>query len=314
MRTAGAVMGPREWLLLLVLATLWGGSFFLGKVAIAELHPFSVVLGRVALAAVALNLLVRVSGRRMSRTPATWGALLVMGALNNVIPFSLIFWSQTWIDSGLAAILNATTPLFTILLAHALTDERLTAGRLGGVLFGLIGVAVMIGPEALTHLGSQVVAQLMVLGAACSYGCASIFGRRFRGTPPLVTAAGQVSASAALMLPLALLADRPWELPLPHFQVLGAVAGLALLSTTIAYVIYFRLLAAAGPTNLVLVTLLIPVSALLLGTTILGERLEARSLAGMALIALALASVDGRPLALLRARVRPRLVVEKSAA
>ena len=299
-------MGPAEWLLLVALSVLWGGSFFFSEVALAELPPFTVVLGRVGLAAVALVGMVLASGRRLPRSLRLWAAFLVMGGLNNLIPFSLIVWGQTAIASGLAAILNATTPLFTVVLAHVLTpDERMTPGRLSGVVLGLLGVVVMIGPAMLEGLGVAVTAQLACLAAALSYALAGIFGRRFRGTPPLVTAAGQVCMSTLLILPLALVVDRPWSLPPPGPSTWGALIALALLSTALAYVIYFRILAAAGATNLVLVTFLIPVSALVLGITILGERLAPGHLAGMALIALGLAAIDGRPFARL-ARLRRR--------
>jgi drug/metabolite transporter (DMT)-like permease len=301
---ANKAMGPVEWTLLILLSTLWGGSFFFGKMALAEIPPLTLVFGRVSLAAVALHVVVVASGKRMPRAPGPWTAFLMMGALNNLIPFSLIFWSQTHIASGLASILNSTTPLFTVVLAHLLTrDERMTSNRLAGVLLGLAGVAVMIGPDALAGLGAHVLAQIAVLGAACSYACAGIFGRRFQGIPPLVTAAGQVTGTAIMMLPIMLAVDRPWILPLPSSRTWIALAGLALLCTALAYVIYFRILATAGATNLLLVTFLIPVSALLLGTLILGEQLDAKHFGGMGLIALGLAAIDGRPLRLLKAQV-----------
>ena len=286
-----------EWLLLLTLSVLWGGSFFFGKVALAELPPLTLVLGRVALAAVALNLVVVATGHWMPRDLRLWGAFLIMGALNNFIPFSLIFWGQTEITSSLASILNATTPLWTVVLAHVLTgDERLNSNKLTGVFFGLLGVVVMIGPAALGGLGLNILAQLAVLGAALSYAFAGIFGRRFRrlGVLPLVTASGQLTGSTLMMFPIALVVDKPWTLPALSSTTWGAVTGLALLCTALAYVIYFRLLASAGATNLLLVTFLIPVSALMLGTTILGERLEPRQLAGMVIIGLGLAAINGR--------------------
>jgi drug/metabolite transporter (DMT)-like permease len=297
-------MSATAWTMLVSLAALWGGSFFFSKVALAELPPFTVVLGRVALAALALACVVWGRGLRLPRTAAAWGAFLVMALLNNMLPFSLIFYGQTQIASGLAAILNATTPLFAVLLAHVLTpDERLTTNRLGGVLLGLVGVIVMIGPDVLAGLGLHLIAQLAVLGAALSYALAGIYGRCFAGQHPLVTATGQLTASAAVMLPVALLADHPWTLVLPSLQTLGAMAGLALLSTAVAYVLYFRILAAAGATNLLLVTFLIPASALLLGMAVLGERLDARHFGGMALIGLGLAAINGR---LLGRMSRPR--------
>lgn len=294
-------MGAMEWNLLLALSVLWGGSFFFAEVAVAELPPFSVVLGRVGLAALALHLVVRATGGRMPGDRASWSAFFVMGALNNLIPFSLIVWAQTRIDSGLASILNGATPLFTALLAHWLTaDERLSRNRLVGVVLGFAGVTVMIGIEALAGLGPHVVAALAVVAATLSYAFAGIFGRRFKGQPPLVTATGQVSATTIMMLPIVAIIDRPWTLEALQPATWGAVAGLALLSTALAYVIFFRILAAAGATNLLLVTLLIPVSAVLLGHTILGESVRPQHLIGMALIALGLGAIDGRAATALR--------------
>lgn len=289
------VMGSVEWVLLICLSILWGGSFFFSKVALDDLPPFTIVLGRVGLAALALNLILLALGQRMPRDARRWRAFTAMGLLNNLVPFSLIFWGQTQIASSLASILNATTPLFTVLLAHRLTaDERLTANKAAGVVLGIAGVTLMIGLEALRGLSADVIAQLAVIGAALSYGFAGIYGRRFRGVPPLVTATGQVTATAVMMVPVSLLVDRPWTLAAPGLDTWGAVFGLALLSTALAYVIYFRILTAAGATNLVLVTFLIPVSALLLGTTILDERLNPVHLLGMGVIALGLAVMDGR--------------------
>jgi len=295
-------MGPLEWFLLIILSVLWGGSFFFSKVALAELRPFTVVLGRVGIAALALNLIVRASGHRMPGSREIWGMFLVMGLLNNLIPFSLIFWGQTRIASGLASILNATTPLWTILLAHLTGDERLTANRLGGVAFGLVGVTVMIGPDVLGGLGLKMLAQLAVLGAAFSYALAGIYGKRFKAIPPYVTAAGQITCTTLMMIPVALFVDRPWLLPMPGIKTWGALLAIALLSTAMAYVLYFRLLSTAGATNLLLVTLLIPVSALLLGTGILGERLDPRHFIGMGLTGLGLVVIDGRLLRKIKSR------------
>ncbi len=294
-------MSLREWGMLVFLSVLWGGSFFFSKVALAELRPFTVVLGRVGIAAIALNLLVRMIGQKMPGEPRLWGAFAFMGLLNNLIPFSLIFYGQTRIGSGLASILNATTPVWTVLFAHVLTrDERMTPNRLIGVFAGIVGAIVMIGPDVLSGLGLDVIAQCAVLGAAISYACAGIFGRRFRGIAPMVTATGQVTTTAIMMLPIAAIVDQPWNLPMPHATTITALLGLALLSTALAYAIYFRLLASAGATNLLLVTFLIPISALLLGMGILGEHLDPRAFVGMALIGCGLAAIDGRPIMWLR--------------
>ena len=300
-------MGTTEWLLLVTLSVLWGGSFFFNAVALDELPPLTVVFARVAIAAVALWMIIAFTGQGTVSRQGLWLAFFAMGALNNVIPFTLIVWGQTHIGSGLASILNATTPLFTVIFAHWLThDEPMTAARLTGVVLGILGVVIMVGMPASEQLGLEVIAQLAVVGAAISYAFAGIFGRRFKGTPPLVTAAGQLSASALMMLPLVLMVDEPWNLAAPAPRTWGAVFGLALFSSALAYVIYFRILARAGATNLLLVTFLIPVSALLLAITVLGEVLEARQVTGMILIALGLAAIDGRPLAACLAAVARR--------
>jgi drug/metabolite transporter (DMT)-like permease len=290
-------MTPREWGMLVTLSVLWGGSFFFVAVAIPVLPPLTIVFLRVALAACALHLILLARREHMPGNLTVWTAFLGMGFLNNAIPFTLIAWGQSHIESGLASILMATTPLFTVVLAHFFTsDERLTAGRIIGVVIGLGGVTVMIGPALLEELGALVIAQFALLGAAVAYAFAAIYGRRFKamGISPLATATGQVTASSALMLPVALIVDEPWNLVMPGVDVWLAVVGLALLSTALAYILYFRILATAGATNILLVTFLIPVSAILLGALVLGERLDAIHFIGMALIALGLAAIDGR--------------------
>ena len=299
------MMGLRDWGLVAALSVIWGGSFFFIGIAVKSLPPLTLVFLRVALAAVVLNLAVPAVGLRMPADRRTWSAFFAMGFLNNLLPFSLIVWGQTHIASGLASILNATTPVFTVIVAHFLTkDEKLTPNRILGVLIGLAGVGIIIGPDALKGLGVNVWAQTAVLGAAVCYSFAGIFGRRFRrmGVHPVVTAAGQVSASAVMLLPMALAVDHPWRLPVPEASVLAAVLGLAVLSTALAYIIFFRVLASAGATNIMLVTFLIPVSAILLGSLFLGEQLTWRQFLGMGLIGAGLAAIDGRLLGRIRLR------------
>lgn len=303
MNTIHRTMGPFEWLLLVTLSLLWGGSFFFVEVAVKELGPLTIVALRVGLAALALNALIILLGKRMPRDPALWAAFFAMGLLNNMIPFSLIAWGQGHITSGLASILNATTPLFTVVVAHYLTrDEPLTSGRVAGVLIGFAGVAFMLGADIQAGTSNRSWAQIAVLAGALSYALAGVFGRRFRtlGCSPMITACGQVTASATVLMPLALMVERFWEPPWPGLETWSALLGLALLSTMLAYIVYFRLLATAGATNLLLVTFLIPISAILLGTLFLGERLEPRHLAGMGLIGVGLAAIDGRPLERIR--------------
>lgn len=287
-----------EWAMLVALSLLWGGSFFFTGIAVADLPAVTLVALRVTVAAIALWAVLQVTRQRMPWSAQVWTAFLIMGMLNNVVPFTLIVWAQHHIASGVASILNASTPLFTVMTAHILTrDEKLTVEKAIGVAIGLAGAAVTIGPDALWPLGQDMLAQLACLGAAVSYAFASVFGRRFRsmGIPPMATATGQVTASAIVLLPLSLLVDRPWTLPMPGAPTWGAVLGLGLLSTATAYVLFFRILAAAGALNLMLVTFLIPISATLLGVTILGETLLIRHVAGMATIGIGMACIDGRP-------------------
>jgi drug/metabolite transporter (DMT)-like permease len=295
-------MNRTEWALLLLLALLWGGSFFFGKVALAAVPPLTLVVLRTGLAALALIAVLAATGRKLPSSLAAWRGFLVMGLLNNAIPFALINWGQTRIDSGLAAILNATTPLFTVILAHLVTsDEKLTRNRVAGVVLGFAGVVVMIGPAA---LGGAELGKLAVLAAAASYACAGLYGRRLGKLAPVTAACGMLVAATLIMLPLALVLDRP---ALPAGAVIWeAVGALALFSTALAYIVYFRILATAGATNLLLVTFLIPVSALLLGGIVLGERPDATAFAGMALIFLGLVAVDGRLVVRTLSRLRER--------
>jgi drug/metabolite transporter (DMT)-like permease len=291
-------MTALEWALLCALAAVWGGAFFFNAVAVKELPVLTVVVARVSLAAVTLLVVLKVLGVRMPNSQTVWIAFFGMGLLNNAIPFSLIVWGQQHIASGVAAILNASTPLFTVVLAHLMTpDEKMTGGGLFGVLAGMFGVAVMIGGDAVNAIGSNVMVQLACVAAAMAYACAGIFGRRFHamGAAPIVTATGQLVAASILLIPVMLVLDRPWSMSLPGLQTIAALIGIATLSTAFAYALYFRLLATAGATNLLLVTFLIPVGAILLGTLFLGELLQPRHMVGMAMIGLGLAAIDGRP-------------------
>jgi drug/metabolite transporter (DMT)-like permease len=296
-------MNGSEWLALLLLSVLWGGSFFFAGVLVKTLPPLTIVLLRVGLAALVLNGLVMALGKRMPGGGRAWRAFFAMGLLNNAIPFCLMVWGQRHIASGLAAILNATTPISTVIVAHLLTpDEKMTGNRLLGVVIGFFGVVILIGPDALRGLGTDILAQVAVLTAAVSYAFAGVYGRRFKamGIEPILTATGQVTASALLLLPVAMLVDRPWTLAMPPLSAWEAVAGIAVLSTALGYVLYFRILATAGATNLLLVTFLIPVSAIVMGSFGLGEQLEPRHFAGLAFIGAGLAAIDGRVLRLIR--------------
>jgi len=298
-----------EWALLLALAALWGGSFFFFKVLVAVIPPFTVVLGRVGIAALALNLLLLARKDVLSLTPALWLRLGLLGLLNNVIPFSAIAFGETRIASGVAAILNATTPVFTIIVAHFLThDEKMRWGKVVGITLGFCGVGLLVGPALLGHSSGRgtAVGEIACLGAALSYGFGGVYGRRFRGMPPMKIAAGQLGASTLIVLPLSLAFDRPWTLLPFTLSIWGAFCGIALLSTALAFILYFRLLATTGATNLSLVTFLLPVMALILGVCFLGETLNWNALAGLCVIGLGLAAIDGRPWKKLRSQKKLR--------
>jgi drug/metabolite transporter (DMT)-like permease len=217
-----------------------------------------------------------------------------------VIPFLLFGWGQTQIASGLASILNATTPIWGVIVAHLFTsDEKMTPRKISGVLVGFAGVAVMLGPDLLTSLGGDSVAQIACLAASLSYALAGVWARRFKGQKisPLAVSTGQLTAGALVMLPLALLIDRPWLQPIPSGGALGAIIVLAVVCSALGYVLYFRLIDSAGATNALLVTLLVPPVAIFLGWLLLNEAMAPRDFAGLGLIALGLAAIDGRLLA-----------------
>ena len=296
-------MTSLTWGLLLLLGLIWGGSFFFARIAVQHIPPFSLVFLRLSLAALALHIYIAGRFDLYATLRARWPQFLLLGLINNAIPHTLIFMGQTQIGAGLAAILNASTPIWTVLIANRLTaDEKLTSAKLIGCLVGLAGTAVLIGPGAFTKADIPYWALLLPVAAAISYGFAATYGKRFRGLAAPVTATGQLTASSILILPVALLADQPWMLPMPPTNVVLSVLALALVSTAFAYILFFRIMARAGATNASLVTLLVPPSAILLGWLFLSERLEAIDLLAMALIALGLVILDGRMMARLTAR------------
>ena len=279
--------------MLLLLALVWGGTFFFAAIAVKEIPPMTVAFIRVSGAALILFAALRVMGISMPRERSIWAAFFGMGLLNNAIPFSLIFWAQTTLESGVASILNATMPIFTVIAAHFLTqDEKITPQRFLGVVIGFVGVAVLIG----TPVGGSLLAQLAILLACVFYAFASIFGKRFArmGVNPMATATGQVTASAIILLPITLILEQPWTFGVPSAPVIWSLIGMVTLSTSLAYFLYFRILSTAGATNVALVTLLIPPFAIVLGVFILGEVLSVQQFTGMLIIAAGLAAIDGR--------------------
>ena len=289
-------MSATDWLLLIALSLLWGGSFYFAKIAVREIAPLALALGRVGIAAAVLLVIARLFADRFTRDAATWRVFTVMALLNNVVPFVLIFWGQIHISIGLASILNATSPLFSVLIAHWLTtDDKLTTNRAIGLIAGFIGVVLLIGPDLIGEFGAYAWAELACLVASLSYAFGAIYTRRLRAYSPFVVASGQLTMSTVLLVPLVLLFDRPLVFLEASSYAISALVALAVLSTAVGYWIYFRVLGRAGATNALLVTFLIPVRAILLGLVLLEETIDARQLAGMAAICLGLAALDGRP-------------------
>jgi drug/metabolite transporter (DMT)-like permease len=301
-------MNRSDWLILLVLAVIWGGAFFFIGVAVRHVQPLTYVFLRLSIGAAGLWAYLIVRGERMRLPRQVWGSILLLALLNNALPFTLFGWSQTHIASGLASILNATTPIWGVVVAHFLTrDERMSPRKLAGVLLGFGGVATMIGPSLLSSLGTGALAELTCVVAALSYALAAVWARRFKrlGISPFSVTTGQLTAGALMMLPLSIIIDKPWTHPFPPMTALAAITALALLCTALGYVLYFRLIDHAGATNALLVTLLVPPVAILLGGLFLGETLAVQDFAGLALIALGLAAIDGRLLtSLSRLRLR----------
>lgn len=293
--TARGPMVLKDWAQLLLLGAIWGGSFFFARIAVGELHPLVLVLFRVAIAAIALQLYLGLRGPSFRLALPHASLFFLLALTNNIIPFSLIFAGQTELGAGVASVLNATTPFWTLILANALTsDEKLSWNKLAGIALGIAGTAVMIGPGLLAGLGGPVWAKFALIGASLSYAVALMVARRFKSVPSPVIATGQLTASTIIMIPVVLFTYGPAGLFSASPPVWAAVFALALLSTAFAYILYFNLVASAGATNASLVTLIVPASAILLGFLFLGERLELFELGGMALIALGLVTIDGR--------------------
>ena len=295
-------MRATNWLLLVFLSVLWGATFFFVALAVDQIPPLTLVLLRVALAALILVPLLLVLGYRLPVTLAGWRPFVVLAVLNNLVPFTLIFYGQQYIASGLASVLNATTPLFTLIIARLFAGESLAANKVVGVVLGLTGVAVLMGP-AVTQLNApSLLGMGCVLGGALSYGFSALWMRRLRDIPPIVSSGAQLTCSTVLLLPLAAWVDAFWLLPTPNAPAMAAVLGLAVFSTALAYIVFFRISAAAGPSNVMLVTLLIPVTATALGVLVLKEALTFNQLAGALIIASGLVVIDGRLLARLGRR------------
>lgn len=284
----------RDWSRLIFLSMLWGGTFFFTGVALKELPPLTLVFLRLSIATLILLPLLWFNAIRFPVGIAGWRPYAVMALINNVIPFSLIVMAQTYIPSGMASVLNATTPVFTVLVAAAFGEEKLIFRRVAGVVLGLVGVAVLKGYDF--DIGSrQSMGIALCLGATVCFGFSALWAtRKLAGSPPIGTATFQLISASLMMFVLAGLIDRPWQLQMPGPATWLAVLGIASLSTALAFIIFFQIVVRSGASNVMLVTLLVPVSAIMLGYFVLGERLEAREIFGALIIASALLVMDGR--------------------
>ena len=291
-------MGAAEWALLALHSVLWGSAYFFIDIARGELPALTITAFRLIPALIVMLLVVHAYGLRLPAQGSLWLAFLPLALLNNVGPTILIVLAQREVTGGLAAVLNATTPLFGVFLAHKLTtDEKLSGGRLAGIAIGILGVAVVVGPDALTGSTASLIAKLSLLGAALSYALAAIYARkRFAGVAPLVIATGQIASGLAISLPLALFVDHSWTLPWPSLPATLAVLGMGIINSAFAAICYFSLVRRAGATNALLVTLLLPLTPITLGNLVLGQTHAPREILGAFVIGLALIVIDGRVL------------------
>lgn len=286
-----------SWTLIGILSILWGSAFLLIKVGMESFSFNTLVFLRLALAVPPMLIAMRLAGHSSPRDMKSWWMLAVVGALNCALPFMLFFWGMQYIESGYSSVLNATTPLWGVVIAHFMTDdEKITSSRILGVLLGMAGIVVMAWPDAVKGLTGNFLAQLACLVSTLFYSIAAIYGRRLSQTAmaPMVVATGQTMAAALIMLPVMLIFDQPWTMPTPSLESTAAALTLALLSTALAYILFFRLIDRSGASNAQLVAFLMPILAVILGMAFLGESLSERQIAGAILIALGLVAIDGR--------------------
>ncbi len=296
MPPASSTIDLRDWGLLVLLSVIWGGSYLFIGIAVQELSPLVIVMARVIVAALALLPVLMIFGNGLPRDRDTWIGIAGMSVLNNIIPFLLIVSGQTMIASGLASVINATTPLFGVVFIALAGEERLQARKVIGIAIGIAGVAILKG-GSLLGAGNQSLGILLCLGAAASYGLGGLWARkRLKGIAPLSMATGQLLVSSAVMIVLAFAFDHPATLLNASGRTWAAMLGLALLATSLAYIIFFRIVARSGPANVLLVTMMIPPSAIFMGYMVLNETLHFREIIGALIIIAALTIIDGRVL------------------
>lgn len=288
-------MNLTNWILLFTLGTVWGASFLFGRIIVMEISPLSLVFWRVAIAAIALYIYSAIKPTQFKISIKYAAMFTVMGITNNIIPFALIFYGQQQIGAGLASIVNAMTPIWVLIIAHIATnDEKIKGNKLIGIIIGFVGVILLIGIPTELKLNDTFIAQLAVLGATISYGIANVFGRKFKNIPPIETAKGQLAAATIIMIPIIFLIQPPTEIIIPSWNIIICIIALAILCTAIAYILFFTILSRAGAVNVSLVTLIVPISAIIMGVVVLNESLSIKELLAISIILFGLIIVDGR--------------------
>lgn len=281
--TAGSARAT-DLALLLLLATLWGGSYSFIKIGVETIPPVTLIAARTLIAGAVLLAVIRWRGLSLPPDPVIWRRFLIQAVLNSAVPFTLIAWAETSVDAGLASILNAGSPIFAFLLSMLLFRSEAAAGRkLFGVAVGMLGVCLIIGAEALSGFGRELWAQLALVAAAACYGGAALFGRNFKGLDPIMPAAGSLLCGALVLTPLSLAVDRPWLLA-PSQASIAALVALALVSTALAFVIYFRLIARLGSVGATSVAYLRVPTGVAIGMIVLGETLAPTAWIGLVLV------------------------------
>lgn len=275
---------PLDIALLLLLATLWGASFTFIKVGVETIPPMTLIAGRTSIAALLLVAVLRYRGIALPRDPALWRQFFVQACLNSVLPFTLIAWAEQTVDAGLATILNSTSPIFTFVLTAIIAGRQHATGRkLFGVVSGMIGICLIVGIGALAGIEEQLIPELAIVAATICYAGAALFGRRFERLDPMLPAAGSLLSGAIVLTPLCLVVDQPWTLE-PSSRSMGALFGLAVFSTALAFTIYFRLIRTLGPVGTTSQAYLRVPIGIAIGVLFLGERLAPTTWIGSILV------------------------------
>jgi drug/metabolite transporter (DMT)-like permease len=279
-----------ELILLLALATLWGASYTFIRIGVATIPPITFIAGRTAIAGLLLLAIMRWRGVTMPTDVATWRRFLFQAAMNSVIPWTMVAWGERALDAGLATILNSTAPIFTFFLTLFTRHEAVTSRKMIGVLAGMAGICLIVGVQALAGFGEQLTAQIVTLLAAVCYAGAAIFGRSFKGLDPMAPAAGSLLSGAAILIPLSLVVEQPWTLA-PSANSLLALLALAVFSTALAFVIYFRLIQTLGSVGTTAQAYLRVPIGVGLGVLFLGERPSTTAWIGLACVVIGVAAM-----------------------